>query len=234
MEPLDTTSLSLLEGWPKGMYLVEDKDNSIINCGVSGCEHTFKSQNDMKTLVNHYAYPWPGPARFTIEHGIRHQMHTLDTCLECGADFRENRPDARRLFYHVTTQHPLEADISTLQGFLVFMRKYCWRVPIEVPKDKEYQKKTFKLAFDHLKLSLTEGIWADLFKRFMGYAHHQVIPDAVLLQTLTVPGVYEFYPVHPDAFLFYVQYNPDTSLLTPDQWQGIRSTLQGLYSKGSI
>ena len=235
MPPLDTASISLLEGWPKDMYLVENKANSIIKCGVSGCDTFFRTQSDMTHLVGHYAYPGTGSDRFKIEHGLRHQMHTLNTCLVCGEVYHSYPPDARRLFYHVISQHPFEAEnISTLQWFLVFVRKFPSRVPVEVRKEKEYQKKTFKLAFDHLVLSLTAGIWGPLFKSFMGYHLQTAVPEYVLLQTFIRPGETEFFPVLPDDFLTNVQYDPERSGLTPEEWQGIRSKLQELYSIGSI
>ena len=236
MEPLDTTSLSLLEGWPESRYLIFNDDQLVIKCGAVGCGMIFQSEDDMRILVDHYLKQEPGSLRYTIEHGMRHQMHILDTCLECGAGFRQETPDARRLFYHVTTHHPLEGDISTFEAFVLFVRKYPWRVPIDigVPHGKQYQRTTFRLAFNHSKLSLTEGTWAKQFKRFMGYASHQEIPDAVLLEILTVPGVTELYPVHPAAFLFNVQYDPKKCRLTLDQWLGLRNFFQGLYIKAAV
>ena len=236
MEPLDTTSLSLLEGWPEARYLIVNNDQPAITCGAVGCGMIFQSEDHMRILLDHYLNQEHESPRYTIEHRMRHQMHILDTCLECGDPFRQNPFDARRLFYHVTTHHPLEADISTFEGFVLFVRKYPWRVPIDidVPNGEQYQRTTFRLAFTHSKLSLTEGSWADEFKEFMGYAPTDVIPDAVLLEILTVPGVTELYPVHPAAFLFNVQYDPKKCRLTLEKWLGLRSFLQGLYSKAAV
>ena len=231
-EPLDTTSLSPLEAWPKHMYIVENGDKSIIRCEASGCNEIFKSKNDMQLLVNHYEHPWPASGHRPIEHAILHVMHTLNMCLVCGAVFLAEQ-DARPLFHHVIREHPWEDDMSTIQGFLVHVRKFSYRVPIDVRTEKGYQSAIFKLAFEQLKLSLTEGVWANEFKNFLGYGG-RTIPDDVLLSVLTVPGEIEFYPIHPDAFLFYVQYDPRTSLLSPTQWQAIRYNLQGLYRTGKI
>ena len=229
-QTLDTSLLSLMGGWPLHMHIDGDRDKPI-RCLATDCPHTFKTNNEIRTQVNHYKYSFKEPERLPIQHGILFRMHTLNRCLVCGINFVYS--DARILFHHIITEHGDEEDMSKIQGFLVHVRKFPDRFLSNSVIAREFRRETFKVAFEHLKLQLTTGpFWAD-FKTLMGY-RDRVFPEDKLREVLTVPGEIEFFPISPAAFLLHLQYDRNRSFFTEKQWYDLLKALQELYRKGAI
>ena len=223
-----------MSGWPEHMYVVEGGKRVIRCLAEPDCKYKFRTNEFVEIQVNHYAHDLLEGDYCKVQHSILKQMHTLKLCLVCSTSFK-HEPDARALFKHVIQDHPNEADMSTIPGFLIHVRKFAGKIPADSPDELEYRKETFKVAFEHLKLHLTTGKYRPYFKTLMGYPHNLEIPDDKLREVLTAPDDVENFPIVPGAYPFAeIRYETYGTMTIRQHWHDMLRGFQEEYRKGKI
>ena len=220
--------------WPKHMYVNND-ENGPLRCLVEDCPRTFTDKPPTETPLKHYMDGQVDPLLSDIsrnEHGLMKQLHTLGLCLFCGP----TQPPRviRSVLYHTSEAHMGEPDLSTIPGFLVWVRRFPHNFPEHTTGEKAYRAETFKLAYEHLKLKLTTTYWPE-FRAVMGYANDPPVSDAEFRRSLTDQyEVGEHWPCHPNSLLLDLTYDSNKMWITKEKWDDELYKFQELYRKGEI
>ena len=255
---LDMASPSPMSDWPEHMYIDKNGKGDIC-CPAMGCQERFKTDEGTQLkLVEHYkdavAKREDGDRIQThIHHRILKQMYKLQRCLVCRTDFKlpnSELPDSRALFKHNRKEHAGEKDVSTIQGFIIHVRKFPHNFAVKTPEEIKYWSKTLAFAFRYLEWSLKSGPEPLLFDFQSVMSDRQAqIPEDKLRELLTfdtteylivhpeqahILNQTKYYPYDPEVFLRDVQYYPFTTPLNWENWFAARTKLQGYYREGRI
>ena len=189
-----------MSGWPKHMYVNEDEKGAI-RCLASGCTHTFTTNESMESRVMHYTEREASPFLSDLcrnEHGLLKQMHSMKKCI-CGSP----QPDSRDLFKHIIVKHPEEKDISTVPGFLVYVRRFAHLFPADKADKKQHRNETFKLSFEHLVLGVKKPTyWEKTMVLVSNFSYGTIPSDDKLRKYFTkAEEDNEYLPYYPPEFL---------------------------------
>ena len=232
--------------WPKDMYDPGKEDT--LRCLATNCKFPFSKWGDLQAVngaqLSHYdlfSQPKDGMSNASqntdiskMQHGILKQMHTLKKCLLCGKPLRGDGPrkdDTRDIFDHFST-HQHEADMSKLlPGFVSLVRKYPGNFADHSAAAITHRDETFRFTFEHAKLQLTTGPLQRDFSTVVMGRPDLAVPDDKLLELLTIPGKIKHFPIHPNAFLSTLKYDPKTVSVPQKEWERLWKGLRGGYGK---
>ena len=220
--------------YPKHMY-VDENVNRPIRCLATGCNHLFTDENSKDAQVMHYRQCEVDFSLSDIcrnEHGLLKQLHTLRVCPLC-----KTVPlvgDFRYLCNHLNLQHQGEKDITTIKGFLITVRNNPENFPDITPYAPGHREETFKLVYEHAKLSLTSQNYRPAYRTFMGY-RDDTIPEDDFRKFLTDQGnPVGYWPIRTNMFLVNLQHDRKRTGLNKGPWVELKFSFQQPYSKGDI
>ncbi len=247
---LDMASNCTTSGWPLQLY-VDEQEGNRFRCPIKYGKNPIKycgeewtlHQDPQLTMMEHWKQGnnKTSPDDLTeIQHRLLWKLYQLDTCLICRDEFKlpNGAPDSRALFKHHEDTHPDEANLSTVEGFILHVRKNPNGVKLNTP---QYWEETCKLIYEHIGCSLSLGPknLYGLLRDFMGLPKESDIPDRMFRNFfLTKPpsGSFrsDYYPIHPKDFLNDVPYDPSTARFKEEYWREIGRDLHDSYCSGSI
>lgn len=223
--------------WPDHMYDNNNHETGVLCCQVKDCHHRFDRTQLTMTPLKHYTDASLDPSLSELsrnEHGLMRQLHTLGLCLFCGP----GQPSRyiRSVLFHISYEHQTEPAVTTIPGFLTWVRKYPQNFPWLNQGDRAYRNTTLRLAYEHMRLKLTSDHLNE-HRAIMGWT--TVPAENVFRWHLTnqkeegIPRG-DYWPWHPNSLLIDLHHNQTKTWLSKQVWDHEVYKLQELYRKGEI